>query len=340
MTPILKYLASDPSSELDNQVVESVRNFLFGPPGAGGLDLASLNIQRGRDHGLADYNSVRESVGLPRVATFADITSDVGKQEQLAALYGTVDNIDLWVGALAEDHVPGSTTGETLRAILTDQFERLRDGDRFWYQKVFSGRALDQIENTTLADVIKRNTDLTNLQQDVFFFRATIAGTAFVDGDRDGRLDFGERALKGATIELADPETGDVIATTTTDGRGRYNFDVLDGIRTGDYEVRVVPGDGDHYQPASRTVTVTRGGQFFLAVNLGVTLPRRSGFASSADPGTSTLDSQPPRLAADTAEASDASPTTAASTGSPAAVDLAFADDGGVGATRRLGRRR
>src|SRR5262249_26968262 len=52
---ILKYLSSDPSSELDSTVVNSVRNFLFGPPGSGGLDLASLNIQRGRDHGLADY---------------------------------------------------------------------------------------------------------------------------------------------------------------------------------------------------------------------------------------------------------------------------------------------
>src|SRR5262249_50040119 len=64
---ILKYLSSDPSSELDPMVVDSVRNFLFGPPGAGGLDLASLNIQRGRDHGLADYNSIRAAYGLPRV---------------------------------------------------------------------------------------------------------------------------------------------------------------------------------------------------------------------------------------------------------------------------------
>src|SRR5581483_7537499 len=56
--PLLKYLASDVAQELDTKVVESVRNFLFGPPGAGGLDLASLNIERGRDNGLADYNTV------------------------------------------------------------------------------------------------------------------------------------------------------------------------------------------------------------------------------------------------------------------------------------------
>ena len=55
--PVLKYLASDLSEEIDTQVIDDLRNFLFGPPGSGGLDLVSLNIQRGRDHGLANYNA-------------------------------------------------------------------------------------------------------------------------------------------------------------------------------------------------------------------------------------------------------------------------------------------
>ncbi|MCA9072969.1 MAG: peroxidase, partial [Planctomycetaceae bacterium] len=48
---ILRGVSMNVAQELDNQVVDDVRNFLFGPPGAGGFDLASLNIQRGRDHG-------------------------------------------------------------------------------------------------------------------------------------------------------------------------------------------------------------------------------------------------------------------------------------------------
>jgi hypothetical protein len=146
-----------------------VRNFLFGPPGAGGLDLASLNIARGRDHGLADYNSMRAAYGLPRVSDFSEITSDADTQAKLESLYGSVDNIDAWVGGLAEDHVPGGSVGPLLRSIIGDQFTRLRDGDRFWYQNTFRGDELKRIDHTTLAQVIERNTDLTGLQRDVFF---------------------------------------------------------------------------------------------------------------------------------------------------------------------------
>src|SRR5262249_1447595 len=161
------------------KVVDSVRNFLFGPPGAGGLDLASLNIQRGRDNGLADYNTIRAAYGLPRVTDFSQITANLDLQAKLTALYGSVNTIDARVGMLAEDHVAGGSTGPLVRAILVDQFTRLRDGGRYWYERTYSGAALQTLENTTLADVIRRNTTLTNVQSNVFFFRVGINGTVF-----------------------------------------------------------------------------------------------------------------------------------------------------------------
>jgi hypothetical protein len=175
--PVLKYLATDNAQEVDNKIVASLRNFLFGPPGAGGFDLASLNIQRGRDHGLADYNSTRVAFGLPRVTDFSQITSNPDLQARLSQLYGNVDSIDLWVGGLAEDHVPGGSVGPTFRKIIANQFERVRDGDRFWYQQVFNGSQLQALQQTRLSDIIRRNTIITKIQDNVFFFDdTTLAG--------------------------------------------------------------------------------------------------------------------------------------------------------------------
>jgi peroxidase len=259
--PILKYLASDPSSEIDSTVVEGVRDFLFGPPGSGGLDLASLNIQRGRDNGLADYNTTRAAYGLPKVTSFAQITSDSAVQAKLKQLYGNVNNIDLWVGALAEDHVRGSSVGPTLRAVISDQFERLRDGDRFFYQNVFSGAQLRQIQNTTLSDILQRTTTLTNLQDNVFFFKASISGTVFVSTQT--RFGTSLRGLAGVTVQLINTEDNSVVTTAVTDSRGNYRFDVEDGIRTGKYQVKVVLNDSANLPPNAlvKTVAITRGDQ-------------------------------------------------------------------------------
>ena len=168
--PVLKYLATDNTREVDTMLVSGLRNFLFGPPGAGGFDLAARNMQRGRDHGLPDYNSARFAYGLPRVTSFAEITTNPDLQARLAQLYGNVDSIDLWTGGLAEDHVAGGSVGPTFRAIIADQFERLRDGDRFWYSRTFSGTQLQVLQQTRLSEVIRRNTWITKIQDNAFIF--------------------------------------------------------------------------------------------------------------------------------------------------------------------------
>ena len=171
---LIKGMATQAAQEIDTLIVDDVRNFLFGPPGAGGLDLASLNIQRGRDHGLADYNTVRQALGFAPVTSFADITSDATLQSLLQSLYGDVDNVDLWTGALAEDHLAGSSVGETINASLVDQFTRLMVGDRFFFS--FDADLLHpdvlgviDLDNLRLSDVIRNNTTITNIQDNVFF---------------------------------------------------------------------------------------------------------------------------------------------------------------------------
>ncbi|MEM9285150.1 MAG: peroxidase family protein [Pseudomonadota bacterium] len=168
--PILRGLAAQQHQMIDAKIITDVRNFLFGMPGAGGFDLASLNIQRGRDHGVPGYNEMREVMGLGRVTDFGDITSDADVVDALRATYGSVDDIDLWVGGLSEDVDPaGGQLGPLFRSILIAQFTNVRDGDRFWYQHDLRPGEMNRVAGTTLAQVIRDNTSIgLELQDNVF----------------------------------------------------------------------------------------------------------------------------------------------------------------------------
>ena len=167
--PILRGLSQQMCQGVDVYVIDDVRNFLFGPPGSGGFDLASLNIQRGRDHGIPSYNDLREGMGLQRMGSFAEISSDPEVQTRLTSAYASVDDIDAWVGGLAEDSMPDAMVGELVYTVLKRQFEVLRDGDRFWYTRTLTREERNDVENTRLADIIRRNTEIgPEIPNDVF----------------------------------------------------------------------------------------------------------------------------------------------------------------------------
>ena len=185
--PILRGLAEGTASELDTQIIEDVRSFLFGAPGSGGLDLASLNIQRGRDLGVASYNDLREAMGLERAENFTDITQDADLAAELEALYGDVDQVDAWIGGLAEPPHGDGVVGELFSAVIVDQFMRTRDGDPYWSEASSLPQAeIDELWSTTLADVIERNTDVDAIQDNVFQSYDRIAGTDDADGITGG----------------------------------------------------------------------------------------------------------------------------------------------------------
>jgi len=177
---ILRGLAATTAQEFDNMIVDDVRNFLFVAVPSG-LDLAAVNIQRGRDHGLPSYNDLREALGLPRIADFFEpgvFLPDAAAR--LASIYTSVDDIDLWVGALSEIHLPGALVGPLLHALLADQFDRARDGDRFWYENLdmFSPEEIETIASRSLADIILDNTWIDTIQSNVFLAQARVAEPA------------------------------------------------------------------------------------------------------------------------------------------------------------------
>lgn len=177
--------------EIDTLVVDDVRSFLFGPPGAGGLDLASLNIQRGRDHGIPTYNALRVAYGLASVTSFAEVTSNTDMQSRLSRVYATVDEIDAWVGGLAEDHVPGANVGPLLAASISEQFERLLKGDRF---SLLNDADLNQVlvrciidlPRLSLDQIILSNTVSTIVTDDVFSVDGAIESDVVTSYDQAG----------------------------------------------------------------------------------------------------------------------------------------------------------
>ena len=170
--PWLRGLSQDKAETLDNYIVDAIRSFLAGGRGAGaGFDLIALDIQRGRDQGLPSYNQVRIDFGLQPVADFTGVTSNADVQQKLLAAYPNgPDDADPIICGMAEDHVNGGQVGVTFAAILKDQFERSRDGDRFWYQSYLDATTLATVEAQTLSGIVKRNCPSigAEMQDDVF----------------------------------------------------------------------------------------------------------------------------------------------------------------------------
>ncbi|XP_012286670.1 peroxidasin [Orussus abietinus] len=159
-----------PEQNLNTELTEQ----LFRIAHAVALDLAAMNIQRGRDHGIPGYLDWREHCNMSRVETFEDLRWEITSpkvRQKLKELYGHPGNVDVWVGGILEDQLPGAKVGPLFKCLLLEQFRRLRDGDRFWYEGEagFKDEQLQEIRKTSLARLLCDNGDnITRVQPDVF----------------------------------------------------------------------------------------------------------------------------------------------------------------------------
>ena len=170
------------SNDADTQVIDGVRNNLFGRPGEGGLDLVALNIQRGRELGIPGYTEIYNQLNPDApIEDFDDLGEVIGEDlaADFAEVYDNVEDIDLWVGGLAEMPVEGALLGPTIGAIVGDQFARLRDFDRYFYEDQLAdddsflsvvSNAIDlDLGEVRLADIIRENVDSPELVPDNAF---------------------------------------------------------------------------------------------------------------------------------------------------------------------------
>lgn len=135
-------MASQLAEKEDSLLCSDVRNSLFGPMEFSRRDLGALNIMRGRDNGLPDYNTARAHFKLPRRRTWNEINPTLFNKNpellrSLMEIYSNdLNNIDVYVGGMLES---SDGPGELFTAVIKDQFIRLRDSDRFWFENVDNG---------------------------------------------------------------------------------------------------------------------------------------------------------------------------------------------------------
>ncbi|XP_014897184.1 thyroid peroxidase isoform X1 [Poecilia latipinna] len=157
----------------DSLLVEEVTESLLVLDSQQNLDLAALNLQRGRDHGLPGYNDWRDFCGLKRIATLddlAEVVRDRRVAEKILHLYQHPDNIDVWLGGLVENFLAGSRTGPLFACLIGKQMKLLRDGDRFWWEAdgVFTQQQREQLWKTSLSRIICENSDIQEIPADPF----------------------------------------------------------------------------------------------------------------------------------------------------------------------------
>lgn len=236
---VIRGMTRQVGNEIDEFVTSALRNNLLGLP----LDLATINLARGRDTGVPSLNEARRSfyeatnqdVRLKPYESWVDYaghlkheasiinfiaaygthdlitgeaTVDGKRAASMAIIFGTeqgvdddgdgivdrmiappadaqdflyglgdyaddlggLENVDLWIGGLAEEIMPfGGMLGATFNFVFEVQMENLQSGDRFYYLQRLDGLHLfGEMENNSFAGMIMRNTDAAHLPSDVF----------------------------------------------------------------------------------------------------------------------------------------------------------------------------
>jgi hypothetical protein len=130
------------------------------------------------DPNILDFTSLldRDGNAVPLGTDAARETAVSGVRRstlaaRLQAIYGSVDQVDAFVGMMAEQHLPGSDLGELQTAMWKQQFEALRDGDRFFYANDPLLPVIKRVFGITyrhsLSDLIALNTG-TTVREDLF----------------------------------------------------------------------------------------------------------------------------------------------------------------------------
>ncbi|XP_071443375.1 peroxidase [Hetaerina americana] len=169
-------LSTQPQHGSDRFFTAEITRYLFRAGRPFGMDLRSIDIQRGRDHALGSYNDYREVCGLPRATHFSDFLDVIDQEivDKFAKVYDSPEDVEVNVGGFLERHVPGALAGPTFVCIMAEQFRRTRAGDRYFYEHggfhhSLTPDQLKSIRSASFARLLCDNGDeITEMQPQAF----------------------------------------------------------------------------------------------------------------------------------------------------------------------------
>ncbi|XP_069104358.1 myeloperoxidase-like [Argopecten irradians] len=164
-----RWMVTLPCKQSDAFFADSIQNQLFGKM----LDLPAINIQRAREHGIPSYTEYRSLCKLSDVSTFDNLTDHTPYfRNKFREVYDDVKDIDLFVGGVSEISVKGGHVGPTFGCLLGKQFEDIKEGDRYWFERStiegFTQGQREAILKFDLANVFCHGLGLKEIQQDIF----------------------------------------------------------------------------------------------------------------------------------------------------------------------------
>jgi Animal haem peroxidase len=125
------------------------------------IDLAALDILRSRERGVPRYNAFRRLLGLPEARSFADLAKDPTVAAELAAVYDSIDDVDLTIGLYAEPPPAGFGFSDTAFRIFILMASRRLKSDRFFTTdftpEVYTPEGMRWIGDNDMSTVLLRH---------------------------------------------------------------------------------------------------------------------------------------------------------------------------------------
>jgi len=171
---LLRGQSSQSVQDFNNVYTEQMTEWLFANKDFG-LDIVSLNVQRGRDHQIQGYTTYKYMCGLGSNYIWEDLKDLIPEElvHRLSHAYQNPGDLDMYIAQVMETVLPGTQLGPTAHCLIKLQFEMTKRGDRFFYTNPdqFTIKQLEEIKKQSLTSLLCVNSDepvKMNLQPNVF----------------------------------------------------------------------------------------------------------------------------------------------------------------------------